>query len=84
VRATSSIDHVDYFYAPLVMQWSFWLHRRWSVFGEPGVALLVEQGDVDFAPFVLYAGGRFHFSERVALTLRVGYPTFSLGISFLL
>jgi hypothetical protein len=84
VRATSSIDHVDYFYAPLVMQWNFWLHRRWSVFGEPGVALFVEEGDVEFTPFVLYGGGRFHFNDRIALTLRVGYPTFSLGVSFLL
>ena len=84
VRATGSVDHVDYFYVPVVMQWNFWLHRKWSVFGEPGLALFVEEGDVDFQPFVLYAGGRYHFSDHIALTLRVGYPTFSLGLSFLL
>lgn len=75
---------VDYFYAPVVMQWNFWLHRRWSVFGEPGVALYVEEGDVKFDPFVLYAGGRFHITDTLTLTMRLGYPTFSLGVSFLL
>lgn len=77
-------DEIDYFYLPVVMQWNFWLHRQWSVFGEPGVAMYVEEGDVEFTPFVLYAGGRFHFSDRVTLTMRLGYPTFSLGVSFLL
>ena len=36
---------------------------------------------VDFAA---YAGGRFHFNDTVALTLRLGYPTLSFGVSFLL
>jgi hypothetical protein len=75
---------VDYFYLPVVMQWNFWLHRRWSVFGEPGVSMYVEDGDLRFTPFVLYLGGRFHITDRIALSLRVGYPTFSLGISCLL
>jgi hypothetical protein len=33
---------------------------------------------------VFYAGGRFHFTERIALTVRAGYPDFSVGLSFLL
>ena len=84
VRASDSIDHVDYFYVPVVMQWSFWLHRNWSVFGEPGLAFYVQEGDFDFQPVVLYAGGRYHFTDRITLTMRLGYPTFSLGVSFLL
>jgi hypothetical protein len=84
VRASGSYGNVSYFFLPLVMQWNFWLYRSWSVFGEPGVAFYVADGDVKFSPFVLYAGGRFHFSDRITLTLRVGYPTFSLGVSFLL
>ena len=28
-------------------------------------------------------GGRFHFNDSVALTMRLGYPAFSLGVSFL-
>jgi hypothetical protein len=84
VRASHSVDHVNYFYLPVVMQWNFWLHRRWSVFGEPGLALHFEDGELELDPFVFYAGGRYHLSDRITLTLRVGYPTFSFGASFLL
>jgi hypothetical protein len=80
----SGRDHVNYFFVPVVMQWNFWLHRKWSVFGEPGVALYFDDGHLDFEPFVLYAGGRYHITERVTLTMRLGYPSFSLGVSFLL
>lgn len=83
VRATG-IDHVNYFYMPVVMQWNFWLHRKWSVFGEPGVALYLQDGQLEFTPFVLYLGGRYHITDRVTLTMRIGYPSFSLGASFLL
>ncbi|HLV67965.1 MAG TPA: hypothetical protein VKY73_19235 [Polyangiaceae bacterium] len=73
-----------YVLLPVVMQWNFWLTRNWSVFGEPGLLFHVAEGDFGVSPLVLYAGGRFHFSNEVALTLRIGYPTFSLGVSFLL
>jgi hypothetical protein len=68
------------------MQWNFWLSRSWSVFGEPGVSLrYVSKGNDSFKldPFVLWLGGRYHFEERITLTLRVGYPVFSVGVSFL-
>jgi len=29
-------------------------------------------------------GGRFHFNEHVALTMRIGYPSLAVGVSFLL
>jgi hypothetical protein len=72
-----------YYLIPVVMQWNFWLSRRWSVFGEPGMLLRYAEDDVGLSPFVFYAGGRLHFSDNVALTLRIGYPTFSLGVSAL-
>jgi hypothetical protein len=81
---TTALDHVNYFYVPVVMQWSFWLHRQWSVFGEPGAGLHFEDGQLEFDPFIFYAGGRFHLSERITLTLRIGYPTLTFGASFLL
>lgn len=31
----------------------------------------------------LYVGGRYHFNEHMALTMRIGYPDFSVGVSFL-
>jgi hypothetical protein len=30
-----------------------------------------------------YIGGRYHFSEHVALTMRIGYPSLSVGVSFM-
>jgi hypothetical protein len=40
--------------------------------------------DFEFDPFVFYAGGRFHFSDAISLTMRAGWPTFSVGASFFL
>jgi hypothetical protein len=35
--------------------------------------------------FTFFAGGRYHFSERVALTMRLGHPIdFSIGLSIFL
>lgn len=74
----------NYYYLPVAMQWNFWLARRWSVFAEPGILPYFHGGHVHFSPISLYAGGRFQFSDQVALTLRIGYPTLSLGVSFFL
>jgi hypothetical protein len=79
-------DDVDYFWIPVVLQWNFWLSDNWSVFGEPGVSLRITEAgdnDVSFDPFNVWAGGRWHFSDAAALTMRIGYPTFSVGVSFL-
>jgi hypothetical protein len=68
---------------PLVLQWTFWLSTHWTVFGEPGVDLAFGPGrskDSLVHPLIA-VGGRYHFSERVALTLRGGYPGFSVGLS---
>lgn len=72
---------------PIVMQWNFFLSNRWSVFGEPGAAIVVYDNNrtptaLDY--FAFYAGGRWHFSERVTLTMRLGKPALSVGLSFLL
>ena len=72
----------DHLRVPVVMQWNFWLSRNWSVFGEPGG--LVDFGKKPKPHPAIYAGGRFHFTERITLTMRVGHPTASVGVSFLL
>ncbi|HEX6278122.1 MAG TPA: hypothetical protein VFZ53_33990, partial [Polyangiaceae bacterium] len=64
------------------MQWNFWLSENWSVFGEPGVAIRTDK-KVDVWPS-LGAGGRFHFTRNFTLTMRVGFPVFGVGVSFLL
>ena len=72
----------DHFRIPVVMQWNFWLSRNWSVFGEPGG--LIDIGKKVKPHPAIYAGGRFHFSDTITLTMRVGHPTASVGVSFLL
>ncbi|MCL2448698.1 MAG: hypothetical protein FWD17_07120 [Polyangiaceae bacterium] len=73
----------SYAYVPVVMQWNFWLTRRWSVFGEPGLSLYwYDYRKLSVTP-ALFFGGRWQFSDRVMLTMRVGYPTFTLGLSVL-
>jgi hypothetical protein len=81
---TSNGGTYDYVYVPVVMQWSFWFTRRWSAFGEPGLNIYyVGNHGMYFDP-AIYAGGRFQISDRVTLTGRIGYPTVSFGVSFML
>jgi hypothetical protein len=81
-------DSFTEFWFPVVLQWNFFLSRNWSVFGEPGVALNYHAWDAphafDIAPVALFVGGRWHFSDKITLTMRIGYPAFSVGCSFLL
>lgn len=81
-------DEADIVWLPVAMQWNFWLSENWSVFGEPGLAIRINDDhyndDIDF-DFVFYAGGRYHFSDAVSLTMRLGWPsTLSVGVSFFL
>jgi hypothetical protein len=86
-----------YIYFPVAMQWNFYVGERWSVFGEPGLFFFKGaiddcppgfKGTCDtpssfgFRPFALWVGGRYHISESVALTLRIGWPSVSFGVSF--
>jgi hypothetical protein len=78
----------DVVWIPVVMQWNFWLSQNWSVFGEPGLVFRVADDryfddDIDIDP-TIYVGGRFLVSDSVALVMRLGHPTFSFGVSFLL
>jgi hypothetical protein len=69
-------------FVPIVLQWNFWLTTHISVFGEPGIAFGNGPDQNVFPAF--FAGARFHFTERIALTVRLGYPDVSVGVSFLL
>ena len=72
-----------YLYIPIVAQWNFGLTRRSSAFVEPGVALYYLRGHGFSAVPAGYLGGRMRLSDRVALTLRLGYPTLAIGASFM-
>lgn len=91
-HANCSANYLDF---PVAMQWNFYVAQRWSVFGEPG--LYIYHGFVSDCPNgntcpgapgstgvwpALYVGGRYHLGTGVALTLRVGFPAVSFGVSF--
>jgi hypothetical protein len=71
---------------PVVMQWNFWLSTHWSVFGEPGLAIGGGPRVNPESPIwpAIFFGGRYHFNDRIALTMRIGFPTASVGVSFFL
>jgi hypothetical protein len=81
---------------PVVMQWNFYVAQRWSVFGEPGLVIYHDQWNCNggacpgggpsdtFLEPAIYVGGRYHINDTVALTMRIGFPTFSFGGSFFL
>jgi hypothetical protein len=91
-HAGCSANYLDF---PVAMQWNFFVAQRWSVFGEPGLILF--QGFLADCPNgsncpgrpalfgvepAIYLGGRYHFSSAAALTMRVGFPSISVGVSF--
>ena len=83
-QVTSNGGSYNYLFVPVVMQWNFWLTRRFSAFGEPGVDLyLLGNHGFGIGP-ALYLGGRFQIADRMTLTLRIGYPTLALGVSFMM
>jgi hypothetical protein len=89
----------DYFEFPVALQWNFYVAHHWSVFGEPGIYIYHGSFDTGYcnAPgfppcgyanqtgvdAAFWIGARYHFSEAVALTMRLGYPTLSIGVSFM-
>ena len=80
-----SVDRetVDYFFIPIVMQWNFWLTEDWSVFGEPGLSILLRTQEKDTATPVINGGARWLLTDGIAMVFRAGYPVVSVGFSFL-
>ena len=83
-EVTSNGGTYNYVYVPVVMQWNFWFTRRWSAFAEPGLNVYYVGSHGLYVDPAVYVGGRFRVSDRMALTLRLGYPTISFGASFML
>jgi hypothetical protein len=86
-----------YLLIPVALQWNFFVARQFSVFAEPGLFLYNGFEDDNVCAGLggcnnpsrtgvrpaLAIGGRWHLSDRLALTLRIGYPTASIGLSIL-
>jgi hypothetical protein len=72
-------------YLPVQLQWNFFFTQHWSAGGEAGASLQIgDVGDRNRIWPIVSAVGRYHFNERISLTLRVGFPAVSLGVSFFL
>jgi hypothetical protein len=75
----------------LAAQWNFYVDASWSVFPELGIALVYrerdrgparDETDVWLSP-VGAVGGRYHFTRRNALVVRLAWPFgIQLGITF--
>ena len=81
---TSNGGSYNYLFVPVVMQWNFWLTEKFSAFGEAGLSVY-HLGDEGFGAIpALYVGGRLRLTDIITLTARIGYPTVSFGVSFML
>jgi len=72
---------------PVVLQWNFYFTDVITVFGEPGVALRYtrwDNGTETDGQLVLQGGAKFMFGKTTGLTVRIGVPYVSVGVSFLL
>jgi hypothetical protein len=73
----------DALYIPVQAHWGFFFTQHWSAFTELGVGFRFFDADARVTP-ALNLGGRYHVTDRIAVTLRLGYPALSLGVSFFL
>ena len=87
----------NYLMIPAGAQWNVFIGRRLSVFAEGGVFVFKGFFDgcgakdgpgcsspSDFGVLPMLAvGARVHLGDDVSFTARLGYPTFTLGVSFL-
>ncbi len=70
-------------WTPVGVNWSFYFTRDWSAFAEGGLVFQSNSLYHDvYADYFAQLGGRYHFSDKAALTMRVGYPFISVGVSF--
>lgn len=77
---------------PVALQWEFYFSDRWSAFAELGVNIFLDpwlfqgQGMRALAGYWIVAGvgGRYHFNDFIAITLRLGNPYAVFGVTFLL
>jgi hypothetical protein len=77
-------NNVDFrVFTPVTLQWNFWLTHKWSAFADLGFMLRNDGFFKHVYPdFVGMIGGRYLFNDKVALTMRIGYPFVSVGVSF--
>jgi hypothetical protein len=84
-------DHAIGLGIPVTLHWEFYFTPEWSAFGEAGpnffIHPVVFKGDkwkFSGSHWVsVTAGGRYFINNALALTLRIGNPYSSFGVTFL-
>jgi hypothetical protein len=72
-------------YTPVGLQWNFFITQKFSAFADLGFILATEGFYHSvYGDFMGMLGGRYHFSDAVAFTFRIGYPFINVGVSFFL
>lgn len=68
---------------PVGIQWNFFITDKFSTFADIGFMLRSWgfYNSIDPDLFVM-VGGRWHFSDKVAFTFRLGVPFVNVGVSF--
>jgi hypothetical protein len=70
---------------PVALQWNFYFTEDWSAFAEAGVNVFLDPnrtGSLVYPWLSTAIGGRYHFSDKLALHGRAGYPYTSIGVEF--
>jgi hypothetical protein len=77
------------FGVPVMLHWEFYFNDTWSAFAELGFQVYFPPWFVEGHPYAVDAGawvigmvgGTVHFNEVVGLTLRIGNPYTSFGLT---
>ncbi|HZF50522.1 MAG TPA: hypothetical protein VE093_17815 [Polyangiaceae bacterium] len=82
-RGCFSRNYGYYIWSPVGLQWNFFITDKFSAFADVGF-MLRSLGFFDDIYPDLYGmvGGRWHFTDKVSFTFRVGVPFVNLGVSF--
>lgn len=71
------------FWTPIGAQWTFFLTRKWSVFADVGIVPFSDGFYQNLWVNPMFEiGGRYHFRDKITLTMRLGFPFISVGVSF--
>jgi hypothetical protein len=72
-----------YIWSPIGVQWNFFITDKFSAFADVGFMLRgIDFYDDVYADFYGMVGGRWHFTDKVAFTFRLGVPFVNVGVSF--
>jgi hypothetical protein len=77
-------QHWSVFAEPGIYVWHAFYNTNYPCNGPglPPCGAIYYGSETSVGP-AFYVGGRYHFNDTVALTMRLGFPTISVGVSFM-